>query len=100
MVRNASSGRDSGIEQTTITINPVSKQISSEYPSSDDVSKEVKKSSTTTEMLSSAVALLRITSQLRNMKVDTAMIPKLSGRKKKRRNLCESWTTASAPGCV
>lgn len=42
MVRNANSERDADIEHTTFTIDPDSK-IVSEYPSSDDVSKKVKK---------------------------------------------------------
>lgn len=46
MVRAANSDRGSNadIEQTIFTVDPDSKYISSDYPSSDDVSKAVKKS--------------------------------------------------------
>lgn len=43
MVRYANSDRDLDIEHTTFPLDPHSK-IASEYPSSDDVSKELKKS--------------------------------------------------------
>lgn len=43
MVRDANNDRDSDIEHTTLTLDPDSK-IATEYPSSDDVSREVKKS--------------------------------------------------------
>lgn len=43
MARDANIDRDSDIEHTTFTLGPDSK-IAAEYPSSDDVSKEVKKS--------------------------------------------------------
>jgi hypothetical protein len=43
MVRDANSDHFSDIEHTIFTIDPGSKQISSECPSSDDASEEVKK---------------------------------------------------------
>ena len=43
MVRDANSNHSSDIEHTTFTIDPELKQVSSEYSSSDDVSKEVRK---------------------------------------------------------